>query len=290
MLSLENEFLKIWIKPKGAELKSIVKKDTHVDYLWGANPTIWGKSSPVLFPIVGTLKNNIYTYEGTNYELPRHGFARERIFQTEEKNVTSAVLLQTHDAETLKIYPFEFEFRIRYELEGKQLNVSYQVTNVGKKTMYFSVGGHPAFAVPFTADSQYNDYVLQFNETEKLERWLLSENGLLNNETAIISSQKENKLPLNKELFYNDALVFKNLKSTEITLKSTKSNEALCFRFEGFPYFGIWAAKDSNFVCLEPWCGIADNENHNQHLPEKEGIIALEAAAVFERTWSVEIV
>jgi galactose mutarotase-like enzyme len=156
----------------------------------------------------------------------------------------------------------------------------------GNKTMYFSVGGHPAFAVPLSADTNYEDYCLEFNKTENFQRWGLVEGGLIaDHSTPFLLNT--NRLALTKELFYDDAIVFKNLQSTEVILKSDKTNCQLKFDFKGFPYLGIWAAKDANFVCIEPWCGIADSENHNQELTEKEGIIALKIDEAFEKTWSV---
>ncbi len=287
MVCLENETLKVWIKPKGAELKSLVNKKTNLEHIWDANPAFWGKSSPVLFPIVGGLISNQYVFEGKTYELPRHGFARERLFVTENKNQTSVTFLLTSDDDTRKVYPFEFEFRIKYLLEGNTLQVSYEVLNSGLKSMYFSVGGHPAFTVPFDGES-YDRYFLEFPEDEVLMISTLSHESLI--EPNPIGIHLENhSLKLTKKLFYNDALVLKSLKSTSINLKSEVSSSVLKFTFDGFPFFGIWAAKDANFVCLEPWCGVADAVDHNQDLTRKEGINTLKSGETFRRTWSVEL-
>ena len=288
MQTLKNQSLTIKINPKGAELISVFNEETQTEYMWSADANFWGKSSPVLFPIVGALKDNLYYFEGKTYHLPRHGFAREREFLVENSTDESVTFLLTHDEETLKVYPFAFEFRLKYELHENCLSVTYSVKNMGDKTMYFSVGGHPAFALPLSADTNYEDYYLEFNKTENFQRWGLVESGLIaNNSTDFLLNT--NRLALTKELFYEDAIVFKNLQSDEIILKSDKTNRQLKFDFKGFPYLGIWAAKDANFICIEPWCGIADSENHSQELTEKEVIIALEVGNVFERTWSVRL-
>ena len=234
------------------------------------------------------LKDNLYRFEGQEYHLPRHGFARERDFIVENTSDESVTFLLTHNEESLRVYPFAFEFRLKYELHENQLSVTYSVKNIGNKTMYFSVGGHPAFAVPLSTDTNYEDYYLVFNKTEDFQRWGLVEGGLIA-EHSTDFLHNTNRLALTKELFHKDAIVFKNLQSTEIILKSDKTSRQLKFDFKGLPYLGIWAAKDANFVCIEPWCGIADSENHTQELTEKEGIIVLERDEIFERTWHIEI-
>lgn len=288
MQTLKNKFLTIQINQKGAELTSIFNNKNQTEYLWNANPKFWGKSSPVLFPIVGSLKENIYCFEDKEYSLPRHGFAREREFIVEKLEENSHTFLLVHDQNTLKIYPFKFEFRLIYTLENNTVKVTYSVKNIGENKMYFSVGGHPAFAVPLAEYTDYTDYYLEFNKTETFKRWGLTPGGLIEIQ-PIDFMIDTNRLDLRKELFYDDAIVFKDLESTSVVLKSDKTNHQLKFDFEGFPYLGVWAAKDADFVCIEPWCGIADSANHNQKLTEKEGIIELNSGEIFERTWRTTI-
>ena len=288
MQTLKNKFLTIQINQKGAELTSIFNNKNQTEYLWNANPKFWGKSSPLLFPIVGSLKGNIYCFEDKEYSLPRHGFAREREFIVEKLEENSHTFLLVHDQNTLKVYPFKFEFRLIYTLENNTVKVTYSVKNIGENKMYFSVGGHPAFAVPLAEYTDYTDYYLEFNKTETFKRWGLTPAGLTEIQ-PIDFMIDTNRLDLRKELFYDDAIVFKDLESTSVVLKSDKTNHQLKFDFEGFPYLGVWAAKDANFVCIEPWCGIADSANHNQKLTEKEGIIELNSGEIFERTWRATI-
>lgn len=288
MQILKNKTFTIKINPKGAELFSIFNHENQTEYMWNADPEFWGKSSPVLFPIVGSLKENVYRFEGQEYTLPRHGFARDKEFVVEKLEENNVTFLLTYDENTLKVYPFKFEFRLIYSLENNTLKVTYSVKNIGENKMYFSVGGHPAFAVPLAENTEYTDYYLQFNKTETFKRWGLTAEGLIKIQPFDFLIDT-NKLSLTKELFYDDAIVLKNLESTSVILKSDKTNHQVKFDFEGFPYLGIWAAKDADFVCIEPWCGIADSANHNQELTEKEGIICLDLGEVFERSWRVTV-
>ena len=288
MQIIENQFLKATINPLGAELVSLFNKENNTEYIWNADPAFWGKSSPVLFPIIGALKNNQYFYQGKTYTLPRHGFARERVFSVESQTESSIIFLLKQDEESLKVYPFDFEFRLIYTLLEKTLSVSYSVKNTGNNEMYFSVGGHPAFAVPLSENSVYDDYYLEFNQTEDFPRWELADGGLIKKE-ATTFLENTNRLPLTKELFYQDALVFKHLQSTSVVLKADNSEAKLTFDFQGFPFLGIWAAKNANFVCIEPWCGIADSEIHEQDFTKKEGIEIIQPDQIFLRTWSVSV-
>lgn len=287
MISLSSKCLKAIINPMGAELTSLKSIPADLQYIWQANPAFWGKHSPVLFPIVGSLKENIYFFEGKSYQLPRHGFARGKMFTVEKVNDSKAIFSLESNAETIKIYPFSFQLQLIYELNDTSLECTYAVHNPSKEILWFSVGGHPAFRVPLITGERYDDYSLLFNQPERLDRWLL-EDGLISKENIVVPALA-GKLPLTPTLFYEDALVFKNLKSTQITLADNQNQHGLHFRFEGFPYFGIWAAKDAPFICLEPWCGHADTLDHNQELTQKPGIEKLKAGGHWKRTWEVEV-
>jgi galactose mutarotase-like enzyme len=288
MITIENAVISATINPKGAELVSLIHQVSQIDYMWSADPAFWGKSSPVLFPIIGSLKEDTFIYQDKSYHLPRHGFARERVFTVENQTEDSVTFLLKSDVTSLTVFPFSFELRLHYTLDGSQLHVKYEVKNTGGAEMFFSVGGHPAFKVPLVAGTSYEDYYLEFNNTEDLLHWPLTKEGLI--EATPEKLLVENgRIPLTKELFYQDALVFKHLQSDGVTLKSDKTSHQLRFDFKGFPFLGIWAAKNADFVCIEPWCGIADSANHNQQLTEKEGINRLNTNEIFERTWGVTI-
>lgn len=285
MITLSNDQLTITLAAAGAELQHIARRDNGLEYLWSGDPAVWGKKSPVLFPIVGGLKNNTYTYNGNSYTLGRHGFARERVFEVLSESATEVTFRLTDDAGTLAVYPFRFDFRVRYILEADTLKVTYQVQNTDEKTLLFSVGAHPAFKVPLVAGTDYEDYYLDFNHTETTGRYPLSPGGQVELQPIPMLEQTQ-QLPLKKSLFLEDALVFKGLASDAISIRSNKTPHGLTVSFGGFPYMGIWAAKNADFVCIEPWCGIADNVAASGELAEKEGINRLAPGASFERTWT----
>jgi galactose mutarotase-like enzyme len=281
---LANDFLSVTISPVGAELQSIYHKGHSLEYLWNGDPAFWAKRSPFLFPIVGTLKNDRYFFDGRQYEMSRHGFARGMGFLIEEEAPERIVYLLKNDEETLDQYPFSFECRIIYELDKEQLSCIYEIIHTGAGNMYFSVGGHPAFKVPLVPDTRYSDYYLRFNRTETLSRWPISRDGLIEKQPIPLLNNTD-RLNLVKELFYQDALVFKHPASNSVSLLSANTPHGLSFDFTGFPYLGIWAFKDADFLCIEPWCGIADAVDSDQQLIHKEGIISLKDGSHFSRRW-----
>lgn len=285
---LENNYLTVSIKAKGAELSSIINKQNQLEYLWGADPKFWAKSSPVLFPIVGTLKDNTYNYKNKSYSLSRHGFARDENFQVVQQAPERITFQLTSSTSSLVKYPFHFELRISYQLNEHELQTTYEVKNTSRDVMYFSLGAHPAFKAPLLAALQYEDYYLQFSDTETAHRWPITHEGLIDSQPEPLLNNV-NRLPLTRALFARDAVVLKQLKSKRISLKSDKNSHGLDFDFDGFPFLGIWAQPGADFVCIEPWCGIADSVNHNQQLITKEGIENLAADASWSRSWSVKV-
>ncbi|OIR12757.1 aldose 1-epimerase [mine drainage metagenome] len=287
--TISNSFLNVVIASRGAELQNIFNKQTSLEYLWNGDEKFWAKRSPVLFPIVGGLKDNTYFYNNQSYQIKtRHGFARDSEFEVVEQNADSIRFSMQPNEETNKNYPFSFEFQIFYQLIENKVSVTYFIKNTDDKNILFSVGAHPAFNVPLVDGTQFSDYYLLFNETENAGKYPLSKDGLIEKE-AVPFLINTNKLPLTKELFYNDALVFKHLASNSISIVSDKTKHGLKVVFDDFPYMGIWNFKDADFVCIEPWCGIADTVDTTQQLAEKEGINNLHAGENFKRTWTVEV-
>ncbi|MGF7233261.1 aldose 1-epimerase family protein [Arachidicoccus sp.] len=288
MYKLENEILSISIATKGAEIQSIYNKNTHLDYLWDGNPSFWSKRSPILFPIVGGLKNNEYSFNHHTYQLSRHGFARDKEFTVIRQSADSISFSLQNDEETLLKYPFHFELVITYTLQESKIDIAYSVTNNGSNKMWFSIGAHPAFKVPLVEGTRFENYFLSFNRFENTARYPLNKEGLLKEDPEIFL-QNTNELPLEKSLFYDDALVFKTLESTSISIESEKTPHGVTIEFKGFPFMGIWSAKDADFVCVEPWHGIADSENTSGKLERKEGILSLDAHKTFNANWSISL-
>jgi galactose mutarotase-like enzyme len=288
MITLENDQLKVQVKTKGAELDSLYSKETNLEYLWNGDAKFWNKKSPILFPIVGTLKQNTYFYNNKAYILTRHGFARDKEFTINEQSENSATFTLTDDETTLNNFPFFFRLDVIYTLESSSLHVKYKITNTGNDNMFFSIGGHPAFKVPLEKKLDYHDYYLEFEQTEDAFRWLISSQGLIEPVTVpfLINT---NILHITKDLFRNDALVFKYLNSHKVKLKSNRSKHGVEISYPGFPFLGLWAAPGADFICIEPWCGIADSTTSKQEFINKEGINLLTPSQVFERTWSVTV-
>jgi len=286
--TIENNSLIVSIKAKGAELFSIVNKETKLEYMWSGDPAFWGKTSPILFPIVGTLKEDTYRLKDRNYHLTRHGFARDQQFEVITAGKDSVIFALENSAATLEKYPFLFRLEVRYQLVDSALEVTYSVYNPGEDTMLFSIGGHPAFKVPLVQGTRYEDYFLKFGKVENASRWPISADGLIMTDPVPLLNHTDT-LPLKRELFYQDALVLKHLQSKTVSIRSLSHHHGLDFSFEGFPFLGIWAAMDADFVCVEPWCGVADSVTHNQRLDAKEGIERVDQGEEWTRTWRVSL-
>ncbi|QHT71255.1 aldose 1-epimerase family protein [Rhodocytophaga rosea] len=288
MAILENEFLKINIRNKGAELTSLIDKTSGTEHLWQGDPSIWNWHAPNLFPVVGGCLNNQLQIGDKTYPMERHGFARQSEFHVNKSTNEQAIFSLPSSPKTKQVYPYDFDFQIEYTLKEKELSITYRVINTSRERMYFSVGAHPAFNVPFTSSEQYTDYFLEFEHEEKLERHLLSGSGLFNGKTEPIALEG-NKLLLTKDLFKQDALVFKNLSSSVITLRSRNHNQFVRVAYSQFPYMGIWAKPGADFLCIEPWLGCADSEGEPVDISRKEAIQQVEAGNVFEKVFTITI-
>lgn len=279
-IAIQNQNIKAKIESKGAELTSLQKDGKN--YIWEINTDFWNKTSPILFPIVGALKNGEYIYKDKVYKLPRHGFARDFEFEIVSKNDTSVTFSLKNSKETLEVYPFNFELQISYILEGDKLVVKYDVFNHSSENMYFSIGAHPAFNI----DGNFEDFSLFFDEEKDLTTYSLYQD--------LFSGEKEtvklngNVLPLDYALFEKDALVFKNFATQSLILLKNKT-PLMKVEFPEFPYLGIWTKKNAPFICIEPWLGIADNFDTSGDLTEKEGIKLLERNTTKSIFWSVEM-
>lgn len=287
--TIENEILKVGINQKGAELASIVKKEIGKEYIWQADPTYWGRHSCILFPIIGKLYEGKYFVKGQEYEMGQHGFARDRLFTVTEQ-ISDKITCRYESTEEDKIlYPFVFAINMVYELVGNTLSITYEVENHAGETMTFSLGGHPAFNCPLNEGEKRSDYLLRFEEVETAESFILNANGVFDGKTQKVFSGNTD-ISITDDLFDKDALVFKRLISNKVTLINGNQAPVLTFDFTGFPYLGIWSKnRQSPYVCIEPWHGIADNEFGQEDFFEKEGNEYLEAEKSFSCTHKVTI-
>ena len=291
MLSVENEYLKISVQKKGAELCSIYSKKSQTEFMWNANPDIWGSFAPVLFPIIGCLKDNEFYYEGKTYSVPKHGFIRNNDALTcLVEDPTTLSFSYKYSAETLQFYPFHFEFILRFQLYKNAILVSHTIINHHPSDrMYYSLGGHPGFKCPFFEGEHYEDYYIEFDHIETEPTWKVATNGLIESETLPFLNET-NKISLHSTLFAHDALIFKKLKSKVARLKSDKHNTSIQLNFSDFDYLGVWAKPNANFVCIEPWLGISDSVTSNKIFEEKEGIQQLKGGESKQLSYTITLI
>lgn len=244
----------------------------------------WKRQAPILFPIVGQIKEGKTMIEGNIYEMSQHGFARDMEFEEISKTQNKHEYILKYNEETLKKYPYKFELKVTYEVIENTLSVTYQVKNIDNKTIYFGLGGHPAFNCNYSN----REFEIAFTEKEDKIEFLKLKNGLIDTEKAG-NILENNKIQLKEDTFYNDAIIMKNIKSNKVILQNNKTNKKILeFDFTGFPYLAIWSKRGAPFVCIEPWQNTADKIDSNGIFREKENIKIIEPQNKFECKFSVK--
>lgn len=288
---LENDKLEVKISTLGAEIQSVKNKITNKNYLWDGNKEFWGRKSPVLFPFVGSLKNKEYEFNGKKYQMGQHGFARDMEFEFLSKIENIIWFQLKYNDDTLEKYPFKFLLKIGYELNENKLKVIWNVENLDNKIMYFSIGAHPAFLVPFEENTNREEYYIKFNTNKNLintglESGLANKNNLNN---RIIKLDDNGYLKIDKELFKYDALIIENNQATEVSLCMSDKTEYVKVKFES-PLFGIWSPYKENcpFVCIEPWYGRCDSIEFNGNLEQREWQNQLNPNEEFNKNYIIE--
>ena len=285
---IKNDVIKVQINSFGAELNSLQKIDEDIEYIWQGDSKYWARHSPILFPIVGRLKEDGYFYKNQKYSMSQHGFARDYEFEMIEKKDDFVEFRLIADEKSLEKYPFLFELSISYKLENSKLIISYKVKNSSDEKIYFSIGAHPAFNWPLQENEKKEDYFLEFENITNTKRYFLNDKGLVykNSDLNLVNS----KLNLNEELFLDDALVFNDTNIKNVTFKNKENKNFIKVEFENFPYLGIWSKPSgAPFLCIEPWFGVADLENCTSKIEEKRGILALEKEEIFYCFYSIEV-
>ncbi|MBP9682017.1 MAG: aldose 1-epimerase family protein [Bacteriovorax sp.] len=281
---IENIFFVVQVSTAGAEMKRLFAKTWQRELLWVARDEsakkVWNRSAPVLFPIVGKLKDDQYAFKGKKYTMPQHGFARDKNFKCVECSDHELTFELLADQETFKYYPFCFELRVRYAILDHHLTITYSVKNVDRQDIYFSIGSHPAFMTP-----HLEDYEIRFEKKERGYFHLKDKMVDWKNLTAMHSEV----LTPTKVLFARDALIFKDVKSEYVDLVNIPRNETIRLHGSHTPYFGVWAKDSIPFICLEPWYGVSDDALHDQNIESKEGIQTLAMGAEFKFSYSIEL-
>ncbi len=284
-VTLDDGSLRLIVEPLGAEMRSLRHFASPVEYLWQGDQAFWDRRAPHLFPIVGRLKGDAFVRGGEAYTLGQHGFARDREFAVEERTATSATFVLHDDAGTLAIYPFRSRLTVAYRIVGGSVEIRYEVGNTGGDEMPFSIGAHPGFRCPLTDGERMEDYVIKFEHAETASRYPV-ENGLVSRRSEPCLNG-ESVLPLGPRTFERGALVFKELVSRCARLVSRVSGRGVDLAFQGFTDFGVWSKPGAPFVCLEPWCGIADAPDATGRLEDKEGIVRLPPGSAFARAVTI---
>jgi galactose mutarotase-like enzyme len=290
---LKSDTLTLQIASSGAELISIRDSRMNTEYLWNGDPVYWKRHAPILFPFVGGLKNKSYQYDGKVYPMSQHGFARDMEFDLlhETKNEIWFALSSTE--ETYAKYPFHFRLELGYRLTERTITVMWKVMNQDEKTMYFSIGGHPAFFCPLKEGEKQSDYYLHFDTDQPLHYLLIDDAGMAVKkpyEEQNLLKTNQGFLPIGPHLFDQDALIIEENQCHEVSLWTPSKKLYLTVSFDA-PLFGLWspAGKNAPFICIEPWYGRCDSSDFTGSLEEREWGNQLEPGQPFEASYSIKI-
>lgn len=283
--NISNDFLSCSINELGAEIVSLKSLVTDREYMWQADPQIWAGSAPILFPIVGRLNTGQYSIDGQYYTLPTHGFIKDQSFVVTQKTDSSMTFSVQDSAATLASYPFKFQLNVTFSLDQKSLDVSYEIINQDKTPLYFAIGSHPAFALPQT------EFVAQkcqliFSDQENLHCNRI-ENNLLSEENYPVEFSQKTLL-LTPSLFEQDALVFRDICSSSITL-SVNDTPILSLEMGNNKHLGIWAKPNAAYVCIEPWISTDENKNTPLELRDKPDMTCLLPEKTYVNDYRINI-
>ena len=281
MVTISNSEISVTVAKRGAEIQSINRGG--VEYMWSKDPAFWSSCAPIMFPMCGGLKKGRYELDGKSYEMPKHGFAKISDFEVEAQSDTSVTFILRDNEKTREMYPFAFAFRVKYELDGANLKVTYDAENLDDKTMYCTFGGHEAYACPEGIEA----YELIFPEKETLYAYAL--NGDILTDYTKLMVNDSNRLVLDDRHFALDALVFKDVKSNSVTLQSKVSDRRVTVEFDGFDYLVLWHKHTSPYLCIEPWCGLSDLMGSSYDFTAKAGMRAIPVGGRFVRTHTITV-
>ncbi len=268
--------LTVSIDTLGAQLTS-VKTAAGTELLWQADPAIWGRHAPILFPIIGRLRDGRYTVHGREYAISQHGFARDKAFTLLEQGESWAVFQLEEDAETLAKYPFSFQLQVRYDLEGASLTKTHTVVNRSGETMYYELGAHDGFRTTLFAGERMEDYYIQFPGQGEIHPYGMNEKGHFTLPKLTYPLEGD-RMPMPPRVFGLDTVTLDDLAVREVTLANGRNPIRLTVAFEQFPYLGIWTQTSpeyTHYVCIEPWSTLPEAEFTSSALEEKPGIRAL---------------
>ena len=288
--TIQNDRLRVTVSALGAELQSVRSVSNDEEFLWQGDGDIWSGRAPVLFPIVGALKDAQMQYDGQIYSLPRHGLARRKNFNCISETPRQLVFRLDSDSDTLSVFPWHFSLEITYTLSENHVFTSYTVTHreqTSGSPMLFTIGAHPAFCLPLD-ETPLDQFSIQFNQFENLTHYPLSTDGLIaaKGESYPLPEQRMN---LNETLFNADALVFKDINSTSVSLWQA-DRERIRVNTGGAPHLGLWAKPAAPFICIEPWHGYSDAIDASGNFKDKPALKSLLVNESFHTKWSIEVI
>jgi galactose mutarotase-like enzyme len=285
---LENDTLRVEIDSLGAELKSVKDKLTQQEYMWQGDPRFWNRTSPVLFPFVGSLKNSAFLYQGKSYATKQHGFARDMDHQLLSKTDTSIYFALASNEDTLQKYPFSFILNIGYELTDNEVKVIWKVTNTDTcNPMYFHIGAHPAFNCPIHGEENKAGYKLYFADVDEIHHHGHTNTGL-SVEEDIILPLKNHRATMTPEFFDRCTYIIEGNQTNEVGIEDPEGNRIVSVLFD-MPLFALWSPEKSNapFLCIEPWCGRCDDVNFEGSLEERAFTNHLSAGKEFSTAYTM---
>lgn len=287
LFQISNDKVTIQVDSLGAELKSLKSLPDGREYMWQGNPAYWGRTSPVLFPIVGGLKDGRYRVDGREYVMGQHGFARDMEFRLKSQVASEIWFFLESNEETFQKYPYPFLLEIGYEIMESAVVVKWRVCNQAKEPIWFSIGGHPAFLCPIDPGTDQTQYRLVFDEKEKLVSSCI-EGGLLGPKKKTYAL-RDGILPITSDLFDEDALVIEGEQAHSVALARPDGKPYLTVDFDA-PLFGIWSPpkKKAPFICIEPWYGRCDSVDFTGEFKEREWGQQL-SGSVFEAQYRITI-
>ena len=286
---LENDKLRVEIDSFGAELKSVINKETNQEYMWQADPKYWGRTSPILFPFVGSLKNNTYYYEDNAYEMKQHGFARDMEHTLVSQSDNAIFFTLASNEETMKKYPFSFVLKIGYELNDNAIKVLWEVENDStEKTLHFSIGAHPAFNCPIHGEENKAGYKFYFANINEIHHHGHTDTGLSIEEDVLIPLEN-NRVTITPEFFDGSTYIIEGRQTNEVALEDPNGNPMVSVSFD-MPLFALWSppGKNAPFICIEPWCGRCDAADFEGTLSERAFNNALEAGKIFQTSYTMK--
>jgi galactose mutarotase-like enzyme len=286
---IDNGQLRVSISTAGAELQSIKTADG-IEYLWQGDPAYWGDRAPNIFPYVARLTNESYTYRGTTYHLPIHGFAPTAIFSVTEESSDSVTFTLENNPVYYEMYPFLFRFSIRYYLEDQTLHVDFIVENRDAKTMYFGIGGHPGINVPLEDGLTFEDYYLEFGCVKSPKRVIMSESCHDSGVREDFALEDGKIIRLRHDLFDNDGIFLQDM-CKKVTLKSTRSSKFVQVHYPQMKFVGFWHATrtDAPYVCIEPWLGLPAYDGQVDELSTKHEMLTAAPGTVYENSFTMTI-